>query len=211
MSTPAEMMRSHWWWRPGWRRGRSFYTWHLTFAEDRRICDYASQHAPIIGKFETLDQVNPAGLHVTLQGIGFADEVERSQVEDVVEATRPYISRVNPFNIEVGPVGVDEETVQAPVHPISPIADLRNALRQGIGVTLGEEAVPETTTGFRPHLTLAYSNGTYPVNDVAAVLNAHKQTVARATVSTVSLINLNRDQQRYEWSTVSTLELGRLS
>lgn len=29
----AGSMRNHWWWRPGWRSGRSFYTWHITFAD----------------------------------------------------------------------------------------------------------------------------------------------------------------------------------
>jgi 2'-5' RNA ligase len=211
MSSTSEMMRSHWWWRPGWRQGRSFYTWHLTFADDRQISEYASRHTLVIDKFETLDQVAPSGLHVTLQGVGFADEVKRSQIDSIVKATRPHISRLKPFTIEVGPTRVDEETVQAPLHPIAAVAELRDSLRQGIGDVWSEQDIPESATNFRPHLTLAYSNGECPMSDIATALNAGDPTLVQATVTTVSLINLNRDHQRYEWSVVSTLELGRNS
>ncbi len=38
-------VRDHWYWRPGWRAGRSFYTWHITFADRPEI---AALHSSIL-------------------------------------------------------------------------------------------------------------------------------------------------------------------
>jgi hypothetical protein len=37
LNTAPEMTRDHWWWRPGWHKGRSFYTWHITFPSSNLI------------------------------------------------------------------------------------------------------------------------------------------------------------------------------
>lgn len=29
----TETVHDHWWWRPGWRLGRSFYASHITFTD----------------------------------------------------------------------------------------------------------------------------------------------------------------------------------
>jgi hypothetical protein len=84
MSDSTDTMRNHWWWRPGWRPGRSFYTWHITFSQNPRLADFSSRHKQIIDKFKTLDQVPSSGLHITLQGIGFVDEVARADIDHIV-------------------------------------------------------------------------------------------------------------------------------
>jgi hypothetical protein len=33
----ADHVRNHWWWRPGWRQGRRFYTRHLTFDDQPQL------------------------------------------------------------------------------------------------------------------------------------------------------------------------------
>jgi hypothetical protein len=74
-------MRRHWWWRPGWRPGRRLHAWHLTFgdqtvsrgrAELRRVAgDYQARLAGLPG----LGLVPAEWLHLTVQPVGFADEV----------------------------------------------------------------------------------------------------------------------------------------
>lgn len=145
---------------------------------------------------------------MTLQGIGFTDEVTPDDLHKILSATQPYISKVRPFQAEIGPAHVDAETIQAPVTPIDEVAGLRTALRQGINDAWGEQNVLEGTTGFRPHLTLAYSNGSLPMTDATKALNKLAPGATLTNISTVSLIDLNRDHQRYEWSAISTLRLG---
>jgi hypothetical protein len=50
----VERMRDHWWWRPGWRIGRSFYTWHITFGDQPAIDQLADGYAPALDGLPTL-------------------------------------------------------------------------------------------------------------------------------------------------------------
>ncbi|MGH3889243.1 MAG: 2'-5' RNA ligase family protein [Pseudonocardiaceae bacterium] len=209
LNDSTDMMRDHWWWRPGWRLGRSFYTWHITFSQNPQLTDFSSRHKQTIDRFETLDKVPFSGLHVTLQGIGFVDEVDRADIDHIIAATQVRCSRLQAFEIEIGPTVVDTEGVYAPVHPIETVTELRKALRAGIGDIWGEGNVWESIEGFRPHLTLAYSNGAGSIRDIEMTLKANNPGTVRATISTVSLIDLNRDRRLYEWSEVATVRLGQ--
>jgi hypothetical protein len=72
--TELEPMRDHWWWRPGWTVGRSFYTWHVTFANHASGQQLVTAYAPMFVRLPMLDPVPMRWLHLTLQGIGFTDE-----------------------------------------------------------------------------------------------------------------------------------------
>lgn len=209
MNDSRDMMRDHWWWRPGWRLGRSFYAWHITFSQNPQLADFSSRHKRAIDRFETLDKVPFSGLHVTLQGIGFVDEVDRADIDRIVAATQARCSRLQVFEIEIGPTVVDAEGMYAPVHPIEAVTKLRKALRAGIGDIWGERNIPESLEGFRPHLTLAYSNGADSIMDVEMALKDNDSGTVRATISTVSLIDLHRDHRLYEWSEVAIVRLGQ--
>jgi hypothetical protein len=73
----APRLRDHWWPRPGWRPGRLSHTWHLTFddAPELHRLATACQHAlrPLPGR----NTVPSRWLHLTLQSVGFDDEVDR--------------------------------------------------------------------------------------------------------------------------------------
>lgn len=96
-------MRDHWWWRPGWRVGRSFYTWHITFADQPAAHRLVDHYARVLDGLPTLDRVPLRWLHLTMQGLGFTDEVGHDDVEQIVHATRAHIAQLAPFTITLGP------------------------------------------------------------------------------------------------------------
>ncbi|MGM1060649.1 2'-5' RNA ligase family protein [Saccharothrix sp. Mg75] len=132
MST-AEPMREHWWWRPGWKTGRSFYTWHVTFADQPGAQRLVADYAPVLATLPQLDPVPARWLHLTLQGIGFTDEVAYDDVDRIVQAARRRCSELEPFTVTIGPAHVDPETIQMPARPLEPLAQLRLAIRAAIG------------------------------------------------------------------------------
>ena len=136
-------MRDHWWWRPGWRPGRSFYTWHLTFADRPQMDDLVSHYAQVVREFPTLDEVGFSGLHLTIQGVGFTDETSVRDVETIATRTQQLCSAIDPFWVAVGPAIVEPETVKLPMHPVEMLMQLRIALRQGIADVWGEDNIPE--------------------------------------------------------------------
>ena len=204
-----EAMRDHWWWRPGWREGRSFYTWHVTLADQPGARNLVERYAPTLAALRVLDPVPLQWLHLTLQGVGFTDEVDRSDVDRIVSAARDRCRQLAPFTVTIGPAHVDPETIQMPVRPLEPLSELRLALRRAIGDVWGEHNVPEPEDGFRPHVSLGYSNSAGPAAPVAEALDARAGLTAEVTVSHVSLINLNRDSNAYEWADVAIVHLSR--
>jgi 2'-5' RNA ligase len=201
-------MRDHWWWRPGWRQGRSAYTWHLTFPDAREVHESARRHQAKLD-LPTLDPVPVEWLHLTMQNVGFSDEVSRNELQAVIEAAERRCRTIEPFVIRLGPADADPEGVMLRVAPWEPVEQLRAALRSAIADVWGLEGVPEREEGFRPHVTVAYSNAKAPaslVRERLALLQGMEpiETAIRAA----RLIRLNRDEKIYRWDVVASVGLG---
>lgn len=201
-------MRDHWWWRPGWRVGRSFYTWHITFEDQLSVHQLAADYAGVLTERSTLDPVPPRWLHLTMQGLGFTDEVHSDDLADIVRAARVRCAKFAPFTVTLGPAEVDPEALRLPVHPAEPVAHLRSTLRDAIADVWGRSGVPEDAEGFRPHVSLAYSNAAGPADALTEKLTAHRAVSAEVIVDRISIIDLNRDDRGYEWTEVATVDLG---
>src|SRR5215207_7326710 len=124
-----EDVRDHWYLRPGWREDRSFYTWHLTFADDDRVARLFAAYEPVIATMPGVAPVPLEWLHLTLQGVGFADRVEPGELQAIVEAAESRLERFRPFVVTIGPAVLDPESVQLPVTPAEPLQRLRDAIR----------------------------------------------------------------------------------
>jgi len=200
-------MTDHWWWRPGWSVGRQFYTWHLTFEDapdvTRVVRDY---HAYL--DLPGLDIIPERWLHLTMQGIGFVDEVNEGDVDKMVSAAHDRLSALDPFVITLGPAVVDSEVVRLRVNPAEPVARLQRELRAAIGKVWGSEHVPEDAAGFTPHVSVAYSNGDSDVRPILKAVTATSPNPGTATIRHADLILLNRDHQQYEWATYAEVRLG---
>lgn len=207
MAETAQSMRDHWWWRPGWRVGRSFYTWHVTFDDQPAVHRLATDYAPVLNDLPTLDPIPVRWLHLTMQGIGFTDEVDRADVDAIADATRDRCAALAPFTITLGPARVDPEALMLPVHPAEPVTRLRATIRAAIADVWGPDNVPEDPHGFRPHVSLAYSNAAGPAEPIIQRLAAQSATAAEITVHRAALIDLNRDHHAYEWTDIATADL----
>lgn len=202
-----DQMRDHWWWRPGWKVGRSFYTFHVTFDGAPDVVEVAGYYRAALD-LPTLDPVPDEGLHLTMQGIGFTDEVTEADATAIVEAARTRVARLAPFDVVLGPADADPEAVMLQIEPWSPLDELRSAVRSAIGDVWGAARVPDRAEGWTPHVSVAYSGAATSAEPLRQLLATVEPRAARTTVTAVQLINLNRDAKVYRWSTVATLPLG---
>jgi 2'-5' RNA ligase len=207
MAETAQSMRDHWWWRPGWRVGRSFYTWHVTFDDQPAVHRLAADYAAILNDLPTLDPIPVRWLHLTMQGVGFTDEVGRADIDAIIDAAQDRCAELAPFRITLGPGRVDPEGLALPVHPAEPITRLRAAIRAAIADVWGPDNVPENAEEFRPHVSLAYSNTVGPAEPISQRLAAQPLSSAEITIYRAALIDLNRDQRAYEWTNIATADL----
>jgi 2'-5' RNA ligase len=207
MTTQIDAMRNHWWWRPGWRTGRRFYTWHLTFDGQADVHRLAAEYRSALTSLGSLlTPIPDRWLHLTMQGIGFVGETREPDVKAIVEAARTRLAAIPAFDLQIGPEVLDPEAVLLHVHPDEPVRAVRNAIRSAIGDVLHD--VPEKAEGFTPHVSVAYSAADGPAEPVARVLAGLDVTPAEAHVTSAELIVIHRDHQMYEWESFAKVSLG---
>jgi 2'-5' RNA ligase len=210
-------VRSHWWWRPGWAPGRRQLAWHLTFG-DQTVSRGQADLRRVVGGYQIrlaglpgLDPVPVEWLHLTVQGIGFADEVGAGEVERIVAAVRRRCVALAPLRLTLGPAELQQEGVWLRVAPSMVIRRVRAAVRAGIAEVWGLGRVPEPACGFTPHVSLAYSNTDGPDEPFAAALATMAPRSANVELAAVHAISLVRDTHLYRWETVAAVQLGDAS
>jgi len=140
----------HWFWRPGWHIGRSHYTWHVTFDADSPVRALAAAYQAAVD-LPFLDRVPLAGLHLTVQGVGFTDEVPRTELDAVVSAAGEALAAIPGFTLALGPADADEQGVPLAVRPFAPITAVRHALRRAIGAVRGPGPAARAPAGAARH------------------------------------------------------------
>jgi 2'-5' RNA ligase len=191
-------MADHWWWRPGWQPGRHMYTWHFTFDGQQAVYDLAAIYQERLAGLAALDMVPARWLHLTTQGVGFADEVSDDEVSAIVGAATERLTGIGPQRVVLGPARVTPEAILLGVTPADGLTAIRTRLREVISSVLGPSRLMEQVE-WTAHVTVAYSNGTAPSAPYSAALDGG--ATAESLISDVQLIVLNRDQQMYEWTT----------
>lgn len=176
-------------------------------ADQAGMSQLADFYGPMLAKLSILDPVPAKWLHLTMQGIGFTDEVDNADVAAIIKAAQVRCAVLKPFTATIGPPCVDTETIQMRVQPVEPLIAVRACIRDAIADVWGQDRVPEPTEGWRPHVSLAYSNGAGPAQPITEALAAYPPQAALVTISFVSVIQLNRDHKRYEWKDVATVKL----
>lgn len=196
----------HWWWRPGWGLGTRFYAFHFTFQDQPVVQEHAAKaHARLEG-LPGLDLVPGQWLHLTTQGIGFADKVSDDDLNAITSAARRYLATVAPVPVSVGPPVVASEGIACWVGPDKALDPARDAIRAAIADVWGSDHVPEGPS-WAPHVSVAYSNVSGPADVYESALDS-QASAASVTLGAAQLIRLGRDRRVYEWDTIATLPLG---
>lgn len=193
-------MRSHWHWRPGWAVGRRMYTFHLTMEQAPAILDLAEDTRPALDALPALDPVPLEGLHLTMNGVGFTDEVTHAELDEVAEIVfETWVGAGSKDLLFDRTLVVDEGFMLTAATPPW-LAALNRTQRQAVDRTLG----PRRWGNFAPHVTLAYCNSVGDPRDVVDALSpvlADKGDTLTAT-PTLTLMRLGRDRQLYEWDVI---------
>ena len=202
-------MVNHWWWRPGWSAGRRYLTWHLTFAEAGDLHRLADEYRRALAGVPGLDLVPDRWLHLTMQGLGFADELDRAEVGAIVDAATARLVRVGAFELRVGTAVVVPEGILMHAEPAERVREVRSAIRAAIaGVRPAVLRDEESAESFRPHVSVAYSNSDRRAAPAIAAVASVSGGPALIWVASAQLILLGRDERMYTWEPFATAELG---
>jgi 2'-5' RNA ligase len=203
----TERLADHWWWRPGWRPGRRMYAWHFTFGDQPAVAKLAAGYQDRLAGLPGLDPVPARWLHLTIQDVGFTDDVPDCRVTVALKNARRRLAGSAPARVTIGPAHVVTESVVLKVEPVDGLTAIRAGLRAAITDAMPDRA-PPGSAGWWPHISVAYSSATGPAAPYAAAL-AGSDGSAEVLLTAVSLIVLGRDHRRYEWTVRDIIGLGQ--
>lgn len=207
ISSPSEPMTAdHWWWREGWGPGTRFLTWHLTFQQDEVLHAHAAAYRDLLGHFAQLDLVADRGLHLTMQGVRPATDIDAADLAALIEAAQIRLAHVHPFELRLHKPAFTPEAIRWEPEPAAPVAEVRRAVRSAISEVLG--GVSEAEDGFIPHITIAYGNRVGPAGPIIAAIEESEVPAVTVAISTADLIVLGRDRREYEWEYVAKVNIG---
>ncbi|MFC4060884.1 2'-5' RNA ligase family protein [Planomonospora corallina] len=196
-------MRSHWWWRPGWRPGRRMYAVHTLFDGQDALHDLVRAYQAPLRDLAGLDPVPVEWLHLTMQGVGFADEAD--DVDAVAQAVRRRLAGVGPVSLTFDRPTVDPESISFQPVPAEGVDRARRAVRQGITDVRGEV---DETDDWWVHMSIAYSDSSGPAAPYEEALAAVTAEPVTVTVSRIHLIAVRRDGHLYRWDVHTSFDLA---
>lgn len=213
----ATDLRNHWWPRPGWRPGRITYTWHLTFENAPELHRLTTEYQAALAGLPGLNPVPLEWLHLTLQAVGYADDITPDQLQPVTDAVRARLVESEAFRLTFHSVHIRGEAIVLVPAPEEPVRGLLYDIQDGIADALGPTAVrvaPEQANGFVPHVSIAYSNIDASALPYTDALHAIATRPAHATVDRVTLIRQDRllaPHWQYRWTVETEAALGTAS
>lgn len=208
----VDEVRSHWWPREGWRPGRLGYTWHLTFEHAPQLQQLAQTYREALSTIEGHHPFELQWLHLTIQGVGWVDEVSDERLDQVTAAVTGRLSALAPVELTFDrPVVLGESVVFAP-EPAKPMHGIRAAIRDGIAEVAGAAPIAaEQLNGFRPHVSITYFDSSGPAAPYINALRGVQAEPVTVNVDKVALIVQNRvlePEWVYRWTTCTTAPLG---
>lgn len=207
----ASRIADHWYPRPGWRPGRLFDTWHILFDDLQEVRALASRSQEVLQRLPGLVAVPIEWLHMTVQGVGWSDEVTDSQRSDVIDCVTEEMAGVREIHATFGPPLVKGEALVLPVAPVEALHDVRNRIRTGVARALGGppwEAL-EQRHGFLPHVSVAYARLDADAAPYAMALDTVAPARVTAVIRGIALIRQERHpapRWQYTWD-----ELARVT
>ena len=203
-------VRNHWWWRPGWRTGRHFYACHFTLNDQPQLRALVHQYQDALAHLPNLDLIPARWLHVTMQGIGFTDEISTADLGAVTRRLRERLGSMEAPVVTFHRPTIHPEAVLLKAKPSEPLYQLRLAMYEAIASALGPDkfSEPQPELGrFQPHVSAAYVNSDGPAKPIAdAIMNSNPEPVS-VTFRQASLLVYHRDHRMYEWTKATPLPI----
>jgi 2'-5' RNA ligase len=206
----VDELHDHWWWRPGWRAGRHFYAFHFTLGDQPELQSLVAEYQKSLHGVGGLDLIPAQWLHLTMQGIGFVDEVDSDRIASLATVVAETLATVRAPVVMFHRTVVRPEAVYLPAQPDDDIRAVRSAVRDAIATVLGESGLDsaEQPTSYRPHVSVAYSNMDQSPASIVEALSRVDPVPVTVTLQHVDLLEFHRDHRMYEWTSARPLPIG---
>ena len=206
-ATTAQEMRDHWVWRPEWTPERTCLYWYLTFQEDEITSAVGEPALEEVRRTAWLDAIPPRWCHVTLTDIGFADELEASEVRRVGDAVARSVAGEHRLPLVLGPVQAYRSALVLATGPLSRLRGIRRAVRRATSNVLRDRHADVHRYLFWPHVSLGYVNRSVDTRTVDRFLGRLPDVDARIEVGALTLAAVTRRDRHYQWEVRAQVDL----
>jgi 2'-5' RNA ligase len=206
MSPLPERMTDHWWWRPGVRPSRRLYVWHILFEDQPGVGALVQACQVLLTEIPGLDPVSQPWLHMTTQIVGFADEINDTETDAMIEATAKRLQRLEPVPVALGRPLFHSEAVVLGMRPGRALDPVRDSIREAVANTVRIHQLADQPD-WTPHLTIAYSNREAPAAPVIEAMRPAPGMVD-VRIKEVHLVSQERVDRTYRWNRVAAVSLG---
>jgi 2'-5' RNA ligase len=180
-------------------------------ADQSGLRGLADAYRGSLGRFPGLDLVPPEWLHITVQGIGFVDELTDDEVNEVAKQVGERVTQIQAPVVEFDRPVVVPEAVFFVARPSEPLRELWRATGEGVTTALGpgrQYELLEQADGFLPHVTIAYSNRPGPAAPVVRAIEAVQAPSVTTRISRLQVMEFHRDERMYCWRELRSLPIG---
>lgn len=203
----ADTMRNHWWWRPGWHIGTRYYAWHLTLDGQDDLHRLIDTYQAALADDARLDPVPRQWRHITMTGIGHAQDVPDKLLQAAAENVRARLADFPPLTATFQHASIFTEAIALGPDNPDAFTALQNAAQQATAEVIS--GADKHNPRFRAHVSTHYNNSEHPSAAVRAALDHANPAPAVATFTSLDLIRMHRDHSMYEWALIDRVPLGR--
>jgi 2'-5' RNA ligase len=187
---------------PEWLPGRELWAFYLTFADDAGLHARIGRDQAALAGVQGLEPIPTERLHLSVQGIAFRDLVHDAEIDRLAAAVGALVAERHLPQLQAGPAMNDYDAVGLPVHPAEEIVAVRDLIRLTAAELIGSERIyqlPESESGFVPHISIGYSDREISGDDLAAGLEMTEQAMTPLDVQHLSLVALRRANKAWSW------------
>jgi len=192
-------LADHWAWFPEWTPERPLLMWYLTFEDAPEVVGHAERVQASLRGVEALDLVPPSWLHLTLDAVGFVDDLAPEQVDGVLDATRAATSELGLPTLTLGPVTTTRTALVLRAGPQEQLAELRSRLLESTAELLVGSQV-QLRRGFSPHVSLAYGGDGFDGGSLAGCITDAWSGTTEVTTPRLTLAAVTRAERGYRWT-----------
>lgn len=202
----VDELREHARWRPDWTNDRPRLLWYITFRDHPQLAERCQEAEAGLRHLAAVNAVPPRWLHLTLDDVGFVDEVPEDKLDDLVESLPEVLEGWRLPSLTLGPLAAMEDALVLRTEPYAELRELRDRLRAVTAATVGGPVVdgPEE---FLPHVSLAYVREACEPPVVMGPLEDRSSETVVIESAELTLAEVTRHDQHYEWKVRAVMPL----
>lgn len=202
---------NHWTDAPEWFPGRALFACYATFDGDPELQALVRRYQGEVADLPELDPIRPEWLHLTIQGIAFADQLRPGEQQRIAAAVAAGLAAVSPPVMTLQRPEYGRDGVYLPVRPSVPLAAARDAIRAELAAIRDpglQYTLPGQDGAFDPHVSIAYANTEVAIDRISSRLDRVSSPGLELSLRRLSLIMLHRDNHRWSWTDAVEVAVG---